>query len=220
MSNRDVVIFGAGGFAGLTWYCLTHDSQLRVCAFTVDAGYLDATRYMGLPVVAFENLECAYPPATVRLIIPMGYRGINALRRDRYESAKRRGYGFVSYVSSRASVWPDLSIGENSLVFEHALIQPFASVGDNAIVCCGAIVSHHCRIGNHSFVSGGATLAGSVQVEEQAFIGTGAVLRDGVRVAPRSFIGAGAIVVADTESDEVYVGNPARSTGALAADAL
>lgn len=209
-SALPVVIFGDRRSAQLAHYCLAHDSRWKVAAFTVDAGWRRADAFEGLPLVDFETLESRFPPAEVRLLIPTGYQGVNGLRRARYESAKARGYRFASYVSSRASVWPDLEPGENCLIYEHAIVQPFATVGDNVIIRSGAHVSHHCRIDSHAFISAEVAMAGDVHVGEQAFIGVGAVLKDGLRLAPRSFIGAGAVVVRDTEEGAAYAGNPAR----------
>ncbi|WP_219064094.1 acetyltransferase [Pseudomonas sp. UMAB-08] len=206
----DVVLFGADTFASLAWFCLTNDSLYRVQAFTVDASYRSVSSHEGLPVVSFENLSEHYPPDKVRLLFPLGYHAINGLRRDRYQQAKAMGYEFISYVSSRASTWPDLHIGENSLIYEHAIIQPFARIGSNVIIRSGAHISHHCQVADHAFVAAGVTLGGNVVVGEQAFIGLGAVLRDGLRIAERSFIGAGSVVLKDTEADGVYVGNPAQ----------
>ena len=53
-------------------------------------------------------------------------------------------------------------------------------------------------------------MGGAAVIGEQAFIGLGAVLRDQIRIAPRSFVAAGAVVVASTEADRGYAGNPAR----------
>ncbi len=208
--TEPVVIFGNGTFASLAWYCLTHDSSRQVKAFTVDRAYLQNPTHEGLPVVPFEELSSFYPPSEVRLLIPLGYAQINGLRRERYLQAKAQGYSFISYISSRACIWPDLQVGENCLIYEHAIIQPFARLGDNVIIRSGAHISHHCKIGSHSFVAAGACFGGNVTVAEQAFIGLGAVLRDGLHLAERSFIGAGAVVIADTEANGVYVGNPAR----------
>jgi hypothetical protein len=102
--TRPVVIFGTLRSAALARYCLDHDTTLRVAAFTVDAAYVKAPEHEGLPLVAFEELESRYKPEDCRLLIPMGYQGINGVRRARYEAAKARGYSFASYVSSRASV--------------------------------------------------------------------------------------------------------------------
>jgi sugar O-acyltransferase (sialic acid O-acetyltransferase NeuD family) len=208
--DRPVVIFGNQLSASLAWYCLTHDSQMRVAGFTVDAARQDSSQFEGLPLVAFESLEATFPPQDYRLLIPMGFVQVNGVRRARYEQAKQRGYTLASYVSSRASIWPDLVIGDNVLIYEHAIIQPFARIGNNCIIRSGAHVSHHCRLGDHVFVSAEVALASSCQVGDQAILGVGAVLRDGLRIAERSFVGAGAVLVADTEADAVYVGNPAR----------
>jgi sugar O-acyltransferase (sialic acid O-acetyltransferase NeuD family) len=215
---QDVVLFGADTFSSLAWYCLTHDSPYRVVGFTVDQAWLGAPSHHGLPVVPFERLAAHFPPGQVRLLIPLGYHAINGLRRARFQQAQALGYGFVSYVSSRASTWPDLQLGANCLIYEHAIIQPFARIGDNVIIRSAAHISHHCQVADHAFVAAGATLGGNVQIGEQAFIGVGAVLRDGLAIAERSFIGAGAVVIGDTEADAVYVGNPARKTARSALD--
>jgi sugar O-acyltransferase (sialic acid O-acetyltransferase NeuD family) len=210
VSSNDVVLFGADTFASLAWFCLTHDSPWRVRAFTVDAAYLSNGSHEGLPVVPFEQLLEHYPPDKVRLLLPLGYHAINGLRRERYLQAKAMGYQFISYVSSRASTWPDLQVGENTLIYEHAIIQPFARIGSNVIIRSGTHISHHCQVADHAFVAAGVTLGGNVRIGEQAFIGLGAILRDGIQIAERTFVGAGAVVLRDTEADGVYVGNPAR----------
>jgi sugar O-acyltransferase (sialic acid O-acetyltransferase NeuD family) len=210
MSATRIVIFGASTFSSLAWYCLTHDSDHEVVAFTVDSAFMSGRVHEGLPVVPFEELSAVYPPDDVQLLIPVGYQQINGLRRARYETAKSQGYRFISYVSGRAGVWPDLQVGENCMIFDHAIIQPFARIGDNVIVRTGAIVSHHCSLASHVFVSAGAHVGGNVSVGEQSFIGLGAVLKHGLTIAPQTFVGAGAVVLSDTEANGVYVGNPAR----------
>lgn len=208
--DRPVIIFGNQLSASLAWYCLKHDSTMQVAGFTVDAARQTTNHFEGLPLIAFESLEAFFPPQDYRLLIPMGFVHVNGIRRSRYEQAKQRGYTLASYVSSRASIWPDLLVGDNVLIYEHAIIQPFARIGNNCIIRSGAHVSHHCQLGDHVFVSAEVALASSCHVGDQAILGVGCVLRDGLHVAERSFVGAGAVLVADTEADAVYVGNPAR----------
>lgn len=210
MSTQDVVLFGTESLSDLAWYCLTHDSAYKPIGFTVDSAYMRAPAHQGLPVVPFERLTEHFPPATTRLMIPLGFHAINGLRRARYEQAKEYGYSFAKYVSSRASTWPDTPIGDNSLIYEHAIVQPFARIGNNVIVRSGGHISHHCTVADHAFIAAEVTLGGNVTVGEQSFVGLGAVIRDGITLAPRSMIGAGAVVLKDTEPDGVYVGNPAR----------
>ncbi len=218
MKKIPVVIFGDSSFASLAWYSLCHDSPHEVTAFTVDQAYLRSATHEGLPVVPFEQLTQRYPPGGVRLLIPLGYHAINGLRRERYLAAKALGYEFVSYVSSRASTWPDLAVGENCLTYENAVIQPYARIGNNVIIRSAANVGHHSVVADHAFVATGVTMGGNVNIGERAFVGVGAVLRDGLNVAERSFIGVGAVVLTDTQPDGVYVGNPARQIGRTALD--
>jgi len=207
---KEVVVFGNQRSASLARYCLTEDSPYKVIAHTVDKLYCDDAYFDGLPLIPFEELNIELPPTSVFLINPMGYQKINSVRKERYEQAKIKGYGFINYISSRASIWPDLNVGDNTLIYEHATIQPFARIGDNVIIRSGAHISHHCRIESHTFISAEVTLGGGVTVGEQAFLGLGAIIRNDVKIAPRCFIGAGAVVTKDTEEGCSYIGNPLR----------
>lgn len=55
MNAHSVIVFGAGTFASLAWFCLTNDSQWKVQAFTVDKECLTQSTHEGLPVVPFED---------------------------------------------------------------------------------------------------------------------------------------------------------------------
>lgn len=208
--HKPLVIFGAGAFASLTAHCVTHDSPRTVAAFTVDAPYAGPGTHEGLPLVAFEVVRDYFPPETHDMLLSLGYIKMNQLRQARSEEAKAMGFGLVSYVSSRASVWPDLEIGENALIFEHAILQSFVRLGDNVIVRPGAIIGHHTQVRSHTFIASGVLTGGRVTVGEHCFLGLGAILRDGISIAEGCFVGAGAVVLADTEPDGIYVGNPAR----------
>ena len=210
MNNRLVVIFGTETLSSLAWYYLEHDSPCSVPAFTVDKAYMKLDRHEGLPVVAFEDLEDHFPPGSAEILIPLGFKRINGLRKDVFARALSKGYTLASYVSSRACTWPDLHVRENTLISENAVVGPFSSIGKNCNIRSNAHISHHNRIGDHVYVAPGAVFGGKVTVGDQAVIGLGAVLRSGITVAPRSFVGAGAVVIKDTAPDCVYVGNPAK----------
>lgn len=206
----DIVIFGGGNFASQTWYLLTHDSPHRVVGFTVDSEYCTIESKHGIPVVPFERLEQYYPPDRVAMLVSLGARNINGLRANRYHAAKARGYSFVSYVSSRAMVWPDLQIGENCMIFDGAIINPFAVIGNNCLLLSGSHISHHVIIEDHCFLATHAVVAGGAKIGERCFLGLNSTIRDSVSVAPRCFIAAGAVVTTDTKENGVYMGVPAR----------
>ena len=181
-----------------------------MAGFTVDDDYLLESSFEGFPVIDFNGLEKKCHPDHYELVFPLGYRWINGLRAKRIEQAKEKGFRVGNFVSSHACVLSDTDIKENVLIFEQAIVQPHVKLGCNIIIRSGANIGHHSIIGNHSFIASGVVTGGNVTIGERCFIGLGAVIRDNVKIADRTFIGAGAVVVKDTETDGVYIGNPAR----------
>lgn len=211
-----VVIFGDRELASVAWYSLTHESPHEVVGFTVDAAYLRKESLHGLPVIAFEQVESHFPPESIAMIAPLGFRNLNGLRQEKHRAGKAKGYQFVSFVSPRAFTCPDLTIGENCMLCEASVLQPFSTLGDGVTLRAGANVSHHVNIGNNCFLAANSCVGGGVSVGERCFIGLNSTIRDGITIAPRCFIAAGAVVTADTEENGVYVGVPARRRSAPA----
>lgn len=205
-----VVIFGLGDFASLIWFLLGHDSPHDVVGFTADAAYVSRTTLHALPVVAFEEVEKHFPPESVAMIAPLGVRDMNGLRAEKYRAGKTKGYQFISYVSSRAVTYPDLSIGENCMLYETCVVQPFARIGNGVVLRSGANVSHHVEVGDNCFIAGSTSIGGRAKIRERCFLGLNSTIRDRVTIAPRCFITASALVVQDTEENSVYFGVPAR----------
>lgn len=207
-----IVIFGTGQLAEVAHFYLTHDSEHEVVAFSVDSNYLQAGHHMGLPAVAFEQVEELYPPADYRMFVPVSYRHRNKLRESKYLVAKQKGYELISYVSSRAVTWPGLSVGENCFIFESNVIQPFVEIGNNVILWSGNHIGHHSRIGDHCFLASHVVVSGAVTIEPFCFLGVNATIRDGITIARECIIGAGALILENTRQRGVYTGTPAIET--------
>lgn len=208
--QKPLVVFGDRHFADLTAYCITHDAGRTVAAFTVNRAFLRSATHEGYAVTPFETLTETHPPGTHDILLPLGFKDMNGFREKRCKEAKSMGYHLASFVSSRANIWADLTIGENVIIFEQAIIQAFATLGDNVIIRSGANIGHHSQVGSHSFIASGVVTGGGVTIADHCWIGLGAVVRDNLVIAERCFIGAGAVITRDTEPGGVYVGNPAR----------
>lgn len=207
---KSLIIFGDRLMSSLVWHSVILDAGCKVAAFTVDAEWLSKKTHEGLPVAPFEEVADLFSPVTHDILIPIGWSEINGVRKKRCETAKSMGYRLARFVSRHAIVSSGIQIGENCMVFEQAVVQSFVKMGKNVIIRAGANIGHHSIVEDHCFIASGVVTGGNVHIAEQCFIGLGAILRDGIRIAPRCLIGAGAVVIADTEPDGVYVGNPAR----------
>ena len=127
---KPLVIFGTGEIAQLAQYYFSKDTDYEIVAFTVDAEYIDANEYCGLPVVPFEEIAKHYPPTNYNLFVALSYSNLNQIRKEKYLNAKSLGYRFASYISSFATVLNDFKIGENCFILEDNTIQPFVTIGN------------------------------------------------------------------------------------------
>jgi len=215
----NVIIFGIQDFAQMASFYLRHDSDHRVVAFSVNEEFLPAGgTFEGLPVVAFERVTADYPPSHFSFFAPMSPRRMNRLRASVYEQIKAKGYDMISYVSSKATVFPGMEIGDNCFILEDNTVQPFVSIGNNVVLWSGNHIGHHSVIKDHVSFTSHVVLSGHCIVEPFAFFGVNATIRDGVHIAEGSLIAMAAAVVADTEAWGVYKGNPARKGETLSKD--
>jgi len=199
-----VVLFGSGQIAELAHFYFTHDSPKTVAAFTVDGSFVKEDTFLGLPVVAFEDVARAFPAADHEAFVAVSYAGMNALRAEKFRRMRTEGYVLAHYVSSKATVWPGFEPRPNQFILEDNTIQPFARVGENVTLWSGNHIGHHATIGDHCFVSSHVVISGNVKVGERCFLGVNATIREGVTVGDGCLVGAGALVLKDTGDDALF----------------
>lgn len=204
--KKQLVIFGTGDIAQLAHYYFSTDSNYEVVAFTVDAAYISANEFCGLPVVPFENATNCYPSASHDLFVALSYSKLNQVRKEKYLAAKALGYRIASYVSSRAMLLNDGRIGENCFILEDNTIQPFVTIGNNVTLWSGNHIGHHSTIHDHCFIASHVVVSGGVEIGEYCFIGVNATLRDHIKIGEKCVVGAGALILADAEPGGVYIG--------------
>ena len=204
-----LVIFGAGQTAEVAHFYFTHDSTHEVVAFTVDRDYLKETVLFGLPVLPFEEIERRYPPGEYAMFVAITYSGLNKHRAAKLAAAKAKGYECLSYVSTRATVWPGLNHGENCLILENNVIQPHVTIGDDVYLWSGNHIGHHSRIGDHVYIASHVVVSGAVEIGDYSFIGVNATLRDNIKIGRENVIGAACLILSSTEDRQVFKGTAA-----------
>jgi sugar O-acyltransferase (sialic acid O-acetyltransferase NeuD family) len=215
----DVVIFGVKDFASLAHFYLRHDSEHRVVAFTVHREFMPVEgEFEGLPVVPLEELEASYPPDRVSAFAPMSHRKMNRLREGIYNDLKGRGYRLISYVSSRATTFPEGRIGDNCFILEDNTVQPFAAIGDNVVIWSGNHIGHHSVVESHAFITSHVVISGHCRIGAYSFLGVNATLKDQITLAEGTLIGMGANITKDTEPWSLYKADATRASKISSAD--
>ena len=189
----------------LSHYYFTHDSQYKVVAFTADKAYINSDEFCELPLVSFDDLPDLYPPNLNDLFIAMSYEKMNKIREKKYKSAKKLGYGLASYISSKATVLTDNSIGDNCFILENNTIQPSVTINNNVILWSGNHIGHGTKIEDNCYISSQVVISGNVHIKSNVFIGVNASIRDSITIEKESLIGAGSVIMDDTTPKGVYV---------------
>lgn len=134
---------------------------------------------------------------------------------DRWERARRLGFGQGSSIYADSYVYGDVSVGENTWIGPHTLLDGTGglSIGRRCDISAGVQVYTHDTV-NRVLSDGreGVDLA-SVEIGDNCHIGAQSVIAKGVRIGDHVVIGACSFVNRDIPSFTVAVGVPCRPIG-------
>lgn len=199
MNVKKLVIIGAGETAKLAYEYFTHDSNYSVCAFAVDNEFKNGDSFYDLPLVSLANVINNYPKEDYEIFVALVGDNKNDIRATICQQFKDCGYKLASYISSKASVWHNVEIGDNCFIMENNVLQPFSKIGNNVIMFAGSCLSHSSIIEDNCYISPNVTICGFVKIGKNTFIGANAIIRDNVNVGNYNFICMGSIVIANTK---------------------
>ena len=217
-TNRKKIIYGCSSLTQTLSFFLRLN-QIEVAAFTVEARHLKETEFDGAPVCAFEDLPNKYAPEEFDVIVPLGWSGMNEMRKTKYKQAQAMGYRTPGFIAPLSKIMSDHPENANSIYFGQIFIHPFVTLGDNILISGGTQIGHHSTIGNDVFIAMDVTMGGSCKIGNNVVIGLGAILRSGITVGDGAFIGMGSVVTQDVPPNTVVVGNPAREMDVSPAEA-
>ena len=205
-----VIIFGVLDTAELAHYYLKHDSEHEVVAFTINKQYIQEESFHGLPVIAFEDVEKIFSPLEYSFFAPMTGRNMNRNRESVYNAVKEKGYQFISYISSRATIFDKSVVGDNCFILEDNTIQPLTTIGNNVVMWSGNHIGHHSVIKDHVFFTSHVVMSGHCEIESYCFFGVNSTIRDYTHIAQGTLVGMASAITKETEEWGIYIGNPAK----------
>jgi sugar O-acyltransferase (sialic acid O-acetyltransferase NeuD family) len=206
-----IIIVGDGEFAEIAYEYFTFDSTYEVVAFAVEKSYITKKTLFDLPVVEFEEMTTLYSPKEYKVFTAITFTKFNRVRSRLYSECKKKGYEFVSYISSKAFVWRNVEIGENCFIFEGNTLQYNVKIGNNVVLWSGNHIGHRSEIGNNCFLTSHVVVSGYCKVGDNCFMGVNSSLVDTISICPNTLIGAGSVVTRSIEEQgKMYIGSPAK----------
>jgi sugar O-acyltransferase (sialic acid O-acetyltransferase NeuD family) len=202
MSNKEVIILGAGGHTRSLIPLIEHNNYIIKGVY--DDSYNESLKeeISGYPVLGKLSDLKDYK----KIIISFG----DPLKRQKIFSL------YSDHVLGENLIHPSVLIEKKSLlgvsnqVFANAFINSGVEIQKNNIINTGAIIEHEVRIGNHNHISIGTIIAGRVSIGDLCYIGAGATIIDKIKICNNVIVGANAVVVNDIDSPGTYVGQPAK----------
>lgn len=208
---KKLIVYGAGETAEIIADYFDHDSEYEVLAFTVDREHISSDELMGKPVIPFDEVEKLFPPTDYEMFVGASFNKLNRIRTAMYQKAKKKGYKFATYVSSKAFVWHNVKLGENVFIFEDNVVQYKVNIGNNVILWSGNHIGHQTKIEDNCFISSHVVISGFCRIGKNSFLGVNSSFNDEVNFGDDGVTGNGTVIVRNTEKGKIYVGNPAKA---------
>ncbi len=204
MKTKKLIIVGDSAFAEIAHEYFGTDSDYEVVGFSVERAFLKSSEMRGLPVIAFEELEMHFSPATHYIYVATVYTQLNRLRARLAAAAKGKGYQLATYVSSRAFVWRNVELGEHCFIFEDNTVQPFVKIGNNVVLWSGNHIGHHSVVRDNCFIASQVVISGFCDIGENSFLGVNTTLANNVTIGKDNWIGPNVAVMKNTEAGALF----------------
>lgn len=205
---KKIIIFGTSDFSRQMHWYITHDTNKKVVCFCADKEYITESKFLGLPIVPFDQVKNEYASNDHEILLAIGQSKMNDIRKRVFFQAKDKGYTIASYVHS-SSIVQTTEIGEGNIILERCAIQPFVKIGDGNLLWDNVFFAHDNIIGNFNTFSGNAGLSGYVEVKNNCYLGKHSMVFDHILIEDYTLVGAGAYVRKNTQPYSVIV--PAQS---------
>jgi sugar O-acyltransferase (sialic acid O-acetyltransferase NeuD family) len=207
---KKVIVYGSLVLAKMLFYDARGNEDFQIACFTMDEGYRGGDELLGLPWVSYDRILELYPPDQYDMLALFdGYRSMRA--RDRiFHKAKNSGYQLRNYISARADVTPEISMGINNVIMGATHIGFGGRMGDNNLIRQNVYLGHEFTLGNNNIITAGCTIGGHCTFENSSFIGLGVTILNRIHIAQETLVGGGSVVIRDTEPYSKNVGNPSR----------
>lgn len=205
---KDIIIFGAGGHAGVIIDMIEKSQTYRVYGL-VDSFLPQNSSKYGYTIFDDETILLKIKREIYGGIVAVADNWIRKKIVDRIRLIVP-DFKFVSVIHPSAVISHHAKIGDGTVVMGGAIINGYTDIGDQCIINTNSSIDHDCRIGDYASIAPGATLGGNIKVGDGTAISLGANVIHSLQIGEHTVIGAGATVISDIESYKIAYGTPAK----------
>jgi acetyltransferase-like isoleucine patch superfamily enzyme len=207
--DRKLLLYGNGPHTRVI-YGYLHELSI-FSGFIVDDHVVHNQAAIGdFLVTPLSRAITEFPPDKYAVIVALGFRDFNNLRKDRSQVLKSLGYRIASFVDKSVRLPRSYSISENCIIIDHVSLNDGVSIEDGAFVSSGAMLGHDSLIKSFSWIGSGAALAGGVTVGESSILGLNCSIKQNTNLGHHSLVFPNTFVNADTAPYNVIASEAGR----------
>ncbi len=206
--GKKIVLIGNGNYSETLYYYITTFTDWEIVAYADEYVSEEGMTHNGKPYINLKDIVEKYPPSEYEIVLAVGYRKMNTIRKRLYLKIKEMGYRFPNFIHPTAVIH-NTQMGDANIIMENVMFEPNAKIGSDIIIWGGVVIGHNTDVADHNHFAAVSMIAGNVTVGEGCFLGNHATVKDGGKLADYTLVGAGCYVSKDTKPFDVVV--PARS---------
>ena len=139
---------------------------------------------------------------------------------DRWEKARRLGFGKGTSVYHNSYIYGNVKVGENTWIGPFTILdgEGILEIGDSCSISSGVQIYTHNSV--KWAISGGKEFyeKKTVKIGNSCFIGANSVIRDGASIGDHSVVGACSFVNKEIPPYSIVIGTPAKIVGNVVVD--
>ena len=190
MSNKPVIILGAGGHAKVVADILKLSSRDVFC---------------GKKVLGNDEVINSYSPEDIELVNGIGSLPRKKLRWQLASRMRQQGYTFASVIHPNTIIAADVDLAEGVQIMAGVVIQAGTKTGIDSIINTGAIIDHDCKIAANCHLAPGVVCSGGVTIGRNTHLGTGTIVIEYRTVGCNCVVAAGTTVFRDIPDNITFI---------------
>ena len=131
-------------------------------------------------------------------------------RRGAREAIVAHGVPFASLIDGDVNRIGVNITDSDIIVYQHATLGPEVTIAEGSVVFMGAVVGHESTVGRGCVVAANAVINARVVLEEGVYVGSNATILPEITVGAYATIGAGSVVLQDVPPGATVMGVPAQ----------
>lgn len=209
---RDLVIFGAGGFAREAAVLVGSINQCRpqtyrLLGFVVDEEYfVPGTVINTVPVLGDINWLIAHRDEVCCNIAI----GEPQPRKRIFQLLKDQGIKLETLISPEVYVDPSNKIGEGCYIGYRTVLSVNSVIGDGVFINTDCILGHDLGIGDYSTLWHRVTVSGDCTIGSGVQVGGGSYIIPKRKIGDNAVVAAGSVVFSNVKAGTHVLGNPAK----------